>query len=393
MSGNLSVFINLSRWFAAFLVVISHLRNLILVDFKDIETNTILTKALYFVTGLGHEAVVIFFVISGFLVGGVTMRRWGESGPDLYSYSSQRISRIYTVLIPALLVGLLLDVVGLHWFNASGLYSDSGQYHVASLNSVIAATIDLPTFLGNLFMMQGILTGNLGSNGPLWSLAYEWWYYCVFALFGAGLTSSGKKRFSYVVLAFLLIVILPAKLILWGGIWVLGIAAYFWVVSSKWRPHPLLGVGLFLFAMVCSRVAPSSVGASSNDQLIFDFFKDFALAFFYVLALVSMSRVSACLPMARVHEFLAEFSYTTYLFHFPFMLFIAAFGYQALGLNFKAQPGLYGILYFIASIILIYMYCYIFSLFTERYTSVVRKKLDSYIGLRPRDAGVQKKAQ
>lgn len=391
MSANLSVFINISRWFAAFLVVISHLRNLILVDFKDVESNTVLTKALYFITGLGHEAVVIFFVISGFLVGGVTMRRWGKSGPDLYLYSSQRISRIYTVLIPALLVGLFLDVVGLNWFNASGLYSDPAQYHTASLKSAISATIDLPTFLGNLFMMQGILTGNLGSNGPLWSLAYEWWYYCVFALFGAGLTSIGKKRVGYMVLAFLLIVILPAKLVLWGAIWVLGIVAYFWVVSSKWRPHPLLGVGLFLFAMVCSRIAPNSEGASSNGQLIFEFSKDFVLAFFYVLALVSMSRMSVRLPMARVHEFLAEFSYTTYLLHFPFMLFIAAVGYQALGLNFKAQPSIYGVLYFIASIVLIYAYCYIFSLFTERYTSIVRKKLDSYVGLRSCDAGVQKK--
>ncbi|MES2091144.1 MAG: acyltransferase family protein [Pseudomonadota bacterium] len=194
MNINLRSFIDASRWLAAFFVVVGHVRHLILIDFKEVEDKALLYKAVYFLTGLGHEAVVVFFVISGFLVGGLTWERWRAHGVKLQPYFSARASRIYTVLVPALLVGLLLDLVGLHWFNKSELYTNSLQYHTISLNSTISAAMDLPTFFGNLFMMQGILTGNLGSNAPLWSLANEWWYYCIFALVGAALTGGGGAK-------------------------------------------------------------------------------------------------------------------------------------------------------------------------------------------------------
>jgi peptidoglycan/LPS O-acetylase OafA/YrhL len=37
-------------------------------------------------------------------------------------------------------------------------------------------------FFGNLFFVQTILTPVLGSDGALWSLAYEFWYYLLFPL-------------------------------------------------------------------------------------------------------------------------------------------------------------------------------------------------------------------
>jgi peptidoglycan/LPS O-acetylase OafA/YrhL len=75
LSETLSSFLNFSRWSAALLVLVNHARHLILVDLEEVKQQTLFVKALYFVTGLGHEAVVIFFVISGFLVGGVTLDR------------------------------------------------------------------------------------------------------------------------------------------------------------------------------------------------------------------------------------------------------------------------------------------------------------------------------
>ena len=83
LTSNLSLFLNMSRWVGAFLVLIFHVRHIILVDFKEVEHRTLFDRGLYFVTGLGHEAVVIFFVISGFLVGGLTLDRWRTRGPDL----------------------------------------------------------------------------------------------------------------------------------------------------------------------------------------------------------------------------------------------------------------------------------------------------------------------
>src|SRR5260370_239799 len=85
MKENVSTFTDISRWIAALLVVANHARSLILVDFGEVQNKTVFSKTLYVATGLGHEAVVIFFVISGFLVGGLTLDRWKSRGPDIRS--------------------------------------------------------------------------------------------------------------------------------------------------------------------------------------------------------------------------------------------------------------------------------------------------------------------
>src|SRR5438045_3272219 len=133
MSPNVSSFLNISRWTAAVAVLISHVRHLILVDLVGVTNKTLLCKVFYFMTGLGHEAVIVFFVISGFLVGGHTWERWRNESLRLRSFVSARISRIYTVLIPALIVGLAFDVIGLRWLNASELYTNAIKYHTISL--------------------------------------------------------------------------------------------------------------------------------------------------------------------------------------------------------------------------------------------------------------------
>lgn len=114
MNNNFSALLNSCRWGAAFLVVLSHVRHLILIDYKDIEYKSIFIKGFYFITGLGHEAVVVFFVISGFLVGGLTVRKWSVK-LSYKDYFAARFSRIYSVLIPALLLGAGLDWIGLDW--------------------------------------------------------------------------------------------------------------------------------------------------------------------------------------------------------------------------------------------------------------------------------------
>ena len=83
MNTNFSEFMNISRWVSALLVVAEHARHLILVDLKNDEDSTIFVKAIYFMTGFGHESVVIFIIISGYLVGGLTLEKWRENGPKL----------------------------------------------------------------------------------------------------------------------------------------------------------------------------------------------------------------------------------------------------------------------------------------------------------------------
>lgn len=379
MNINLSIFLNASRWIAAFVVVITHVRHLVLVDFKDVQQPTLFTKGVYFVTGFGHEAVVIFFVISGFLVGGHTLDKWRKGRPDMRSYATARVSRIYTVLVPALILGLTLDLMGLAWFNSSELYTNSAQYHTISLNLKISAAMDMPTFFGNLFMLQEIVTGVLGSNTPLWSLSYEWWYYCLFALLAASFMGKGGvgMRILCGVLACALAFALPSKILLWAAIWVMGMLAYAWINASKGRLHPAFGLSFFVCTLIASRLSHNVDNVAHHESLLMEFARDCMVGMGFVSALVSASRITARLPFERAHRWLADFSFSVYLLHFPAMLFMAAVGYQSLGLRFFVQPGLASLFYAASITAVLYLYCFLFSQLTERHTGYVRSRLDA----------------
>ena len=375
MKPGISSFLNLSRGWAAALVLVSHVRHLILIDLQGVEHRTLVHDALYFVTGFGHESVVIFFVISGYLVGGLTLQRWQSYGMDLSHYFAARIGRIYTVLVPALVVGFALDYIGLHWINDSELYTNSTQYHTISLNFSIQSALDWPTFAGNLLMLQQIVTGCFGSNGPLWSLAYEWWYYCAFALVGVALTRSGGWRVLAVLGVLVMAVLLPAKLVLWGTLWALGIVAFYWVQSERWKPRPALGLVLFVAAMICSRLSHNADNVENPEALLVSFGRDAIVAMAYCFAIASVSILKRALPMDGFHEWLADFSYTTYLCHFPALVFLVATVFQFLGGRLQLQPSAQSISYLFLCIALLYVYAYSLYLLAERRTPLIREQL------------------
>ena len=295
------------------------------------------------------------------------------------SYAIARISRIYTVLVSALIAGLSLDAIGLYWFNLSRLYTESQQYQIGSLGYVISSLMDAPTFFGNLLLLQGVFTGFLGSNGPLWSLSYEWWYYCIFALTGASMTSRWNFRFIYLLAAFALVLWLPAKLVIWGLIWLLGVAAHAWI-KSGWRcPNPVFGISIFAIALVISR---TSHNVDQVDSLLELFVRDLGLGLAYVVALAGASRISMNIPFQKLHYWLANFSYTTYVFHFPEIIFIIAFVYQVFGFKFRLQPDGFGLIYLLGMTFAIYCYCYFWFLMAERHTNDIRSYLHSIISRR-----------
>lgn len=377
MNPALSNFLNLSRWVAALLVVIGHVRHLLLVDYKDVVDKTILIKGFYFITGFGHEAVVMFFIISGYLVGALTFECWKSSGPNMLSFFTARISRIYTVLVPALLIGAALDWIGTNWVNSSELYTDSARYNTSSLSTKIDDALNMSTFFGNLFNLQGILTGPFGSNGPLWSLSYEWWYYCIFALAGAAITGTGTKKIAYAIAALSLTAVLPKEIVLLGSLWILGFFAHAWIKFEKWIPHPLVGMSLFIGALVLSRLSHNVDNLENHESLTASLSRDIFVGVAYLLAVVSASKLSRTPRHVKLHAALADFSYSTYLCHFPMMVFLVALLHQLSGLNFQQQPHLPGLVYFAGLTTTLYLYCYLNYLSFERHTNSIRANLAS----------------
>lgn len=385
MNPSTSYFLNASRWIAALLVLVGHVKNLILVDYPLVEHQSADLKALYFVTGFGHEAVVVFFVISGFLVGGLTLEKWQQKGADIHSFMVARVSRIYTVFIPAVAIGVALDSIGLSLFNASELYTNATQFHTGSIPDSVGG-VNLSTVIGNLFMLQTIAVETVGSNGPLWSLANEWWYYCIFACVGFAVYGNGRPRIALAFMAILLGVVLPIKITLWALIWAMGVAIPVWIKSRLWRPHPALGLGILVLAFAFSRQSHGLEIITGRFAFANQFLKDLALGLCYAAALGCTSRITIRLPFSRMHHWLAEFSFTTYLFHFPLMLFLVSAGFQLFGWSFKRQPDVSALTYLLAMVMVVFGLCYLISLVTERHTNFVRnwlgKVLHTQHGLR-----------
>ena len=223
--------LDLLRGLAALAVLGGHLRAYIFQSYSDLEQAGVqigvVVKAFYFATGLGHQAVMIFFALSGFLVGGkalsdILRRRFSWS-----RYLLRRLTRLWIVIVPTLVLTLLFDKIGIALTHGVGY---DGRYSALYASGVSASSpIDhsLLTFLGNLAFLQTIYFPIFGSNYPMWSLANEFWYYIVFPL-AAWLGFAGPpmvgKAVGFAILV-LLVVMLPMGLLEGGAIWAAGAGA------------------------------------------------------------------------------------------------------------------------------------------------------------------------
>jgi peptidoglycan/LPS O-acetylase OafA/YrhL len=168
--------INALRAFAALAVVVHHVRPMLYQDYSGVPHN-VLVRALYG-QGLGHTAVIVFFVLSGYWVGGGVLRSVGRGRFNWRDYAVKRLVRLWIVLLPALVLTASLDVIGREWFASSTVYTDPWFYPPQFLQ--LGTPFSLEAALGNIVFLQSIHVPPFGTNGPLWSLACEFWYYAIF---------------------------------------------------------------------------------------------------------------------------------------------------------------------------------------------------------------------
>ena len=100
------------RWISALAVLVGHAREVLFVPHFPPDALPVWAKALYFVTNFQKEAVIVFFVLSGVLIGGKLMEYAAEPVFPLGRYAVERLTRLYVVLLPALALSLLPLVSG-----------------------------------------------------------------------------------------------------------------------------------------------------------------------------------------------------------------------------------------------------------------------------------------
>lgn len=137
------------RGLAALYVVLHH---------AQILPNAGIGRILYF----GQEAVIVFFLLSGFVIA------FSTAGKEISAkdYIKSRAIRIYPIFIASILISY-------------ALYNDKQDPDL------------IKKIIGNLLMLQdvsalknGVWFDTLFGNSPTWSLAYEWWFYLLFIPLG-----------------------------------------------------------------------------------------------------------------------------------------------------------------------------------------------------------------
>lgn len=306
------------RGLAALLVVLEHLRAFFFVTFPELHSPGILAKAFYLVTGLGHQSVMIFFVLSGYLVGGSVIAALEKGKWSWKQYLLRRMSRLWVVLIPALLLTLLWDKIG-YAYAPAGYEGAYRAIYNTGPTPTGPAEWGLSLFLGNMVFLQTISIPCFGTNSPLWSLANEFWYYLLLPLLlTVFLPGKFLIRVPSLLAAMALIIFLPTSVLFGGLIWVSGVGVFFLLRKASVRTfvsHPLwVGGGLVMTTVMLLATRSGAIVGGVGDLAL-------GLGCAFLVAGLACTN-SANSLYGRISAGLSDISYTLYLVHFPLMAFI-----------------------------------------------------------------------
>jgi len=263
---------------------------------------------------------------------------------------------------------LLWDRLGSWLFATDGIYSHS----IRDLGPAVPLENLTPgAFFGNLFFLQTIVFPTFGSNGPLWSLANEFWYYVLFpAVFGAALAWAARRTGTATFLTGVALAVWA--FIGWGMligflIWLAGFGLV--LLDSKTELRSRSGTYVLLLGSVVLLGGTLFVSRKIwESTLLSDLAVGFAFAVFLFAALQSTRNEHSQRYSAIAHEF-AGFSYSLYVLHFPFLLFLRARFVP----KDRWQPTPAHLLQAVLAGAVCLVFAWLISLVTERRTAEARK--------------------
>jgi peptidoglycan/LPS O-acetylase OafA/YrhL len=302
------VLISLLRGLAAFIVAAGHLRSEMYPGLRTVADPSLWFQGFAFITGFGHQAVLVFFIISGWLVGGSLLNKIGQPGA-VTNYAIDRATRLWTVLIPTFAVTLLFGL-GTGALQPSGIdFSAANEYSALS-------------FAGNLFGLQRVALEDFGGNYALWSLANETWYYVMFPLLV--LLATSRRRMTRIASGAALALaaaILPVGIVVYFTIWLLGVAfsrvRIDCGIGARCAWLAMLGATSVYFRLTGTNdeFDPGTIGMDLVCSLMF-------LVFLSSLQFKADPTSTLVQPLARTGKFFADFSFSLYVLHVPLIILL-----------------------------------------------------------------------
>jgi peptidoglycan/LPS O-acetylase OafA/YrhL len=327
-----SVHLNAIRGAAALVVLLGHTRNLFFSSLTG-STNSAIGRLI--TSGsvghspaydpsqvtIGNEAVIIFFVLSGYLVGGSAIRDVTRGRWSWKRYLFQRSTRLWIVLLPALLFGTAIDSIGLRMFAGEhSIYACPAGQTLVPCN--LAARVEPKVVAANAFFLQTILVETAGSNNALWSLANEFWYYLAFpmVLLAAQAGQPKSRRVFYLVLLLLTGVVAGKSIVSLFFVWLLGALISILPLRIPRKTLNLAAGSLALLlplSMVFIRRAHIPRYLAEWMVAIL-----FSIALYLVLHRREPAKPGIYMSLAG---FFSRISYTMYLVHLPLAVLLCAF--------------------------------------------------------------------
>lgn len=286
-----SMLLDFIRGGSAQMVVIGHL-----LGFYHIQQK-------YNLPIIQNFGVLVFFVLSGFLISQTTFIKGQEYG--FKKYLTDRFSRIFYSFIPALILVLLMDLLIMNYGIYNPKFNNSPQ-----------------NFIGNIFMLQGypfikkLGIETFGSGRPFWTVSVEWWLYI---FFGFIYYFYNKRNIKYIYLPlFLISVPLVFMYINYRGdglsiVWLLG----FVLAVIYNNINFILSKTVFLLLILAG-----IVGIALRTIYIRNMY-DIGIAIFFLIIIFSIlyipNRIKSIINKPRISrfcKFLASYSYSLYLIHY-----------------------------------------------------------------------------
>jgi peptidoglycan/LPS O-acetylase OafA/YrhL len=319
MNRKESTYLDLVRSIAALDVVFGHA-----CDFYNLP----------FTGRWGHQAIMVFFVLSGYVIAYVADTREN----NLQMFLVARLARLWSVLVPALILTVICDFLGRHFGVDSRGFAESPTDHF-----IIRIGAMLVFFSETWVSIQPL------SNGAAWSLCLEFWYYVTFALWTfmrPGWLRIGMAFFASLLSGHKGLLLLPVWLMgvmlqrnpglrrhsapLDGALWLISLLLIGWIMIGRVYDPAI--------EWMKSETAPWLFEQLAQSRV---FWLDWLLGLLVAVHLLAARRVSQWLPLeliATPAHWCAGVSFAIYLFHYPLLHLSAAFlpvnqGWLAIGIT------------------------------------------------------------
>ncbi|MFN5648869.1 MAG: acyltransferase family protein [Sphingobacteriales bacterium] len=208
-----------------------------------------------------------------------------------------------------------------------------------------------------------------GSNSALWSLANEFWYYVLFpffyfAFFGKSLYGR-LPRFLFGFAALVVFGFIGLQISIDFSIWLAGALVFFLHarINGNTRPRWLSAFSLLLFAGTLALKRMGILPFVVNDYTL-------ALVTAIMIYNVANQQTNNKL-IALVGSFLARFSYSLYLFHLSFFVFMTSVLVKK-PMAFSAYNGMVYLGILVAGLLYGYIMYVLFEAHTDRFKQWIK---------------------